>query len=97
MVVLEVPADRVRAGIKAPRGELAAQLNDQRDGALGDRRGRGLRAARPRLERRVALGPIASDELIDPRPRHAEAASNLGGRTALNNDSGDHHTGLGHP
>jgi hypothetical protein len=39
VVVLEVPADRVRAGIKALRDELAAQLNDQRDGAAGDRCG----------------------------------------------------------
>ena len=39
VVVLEMPADRVRAGIKALRAELAAQPNDQRDGALGDRDG----------------------------------------------------------
>ena len=65
VVVFEVPADGVRAGIEALRGELAAQRDDQLDGALGIAVGEVLGGA-TRLERRVALGPVAGHELVHP-------------------------------
>jgi hypothetical protein len=37
VTVLEVPADRVRAGIEALGDELTAELDDELDRALGDR------------------------------------------------------------
>jgi hypothetical protein len=41
VVVLEVPGDRVRAGVEALLGQADPQVHDQLDHLLGQRGGRG--------------------------------------------------------
>ena len=55
VVVLQVPADRVRPGVQALPGQLLTQSRDQGNGGVRDGPGRGRRAPRPWLERCLAL------------------------------------------
>ena len=63
----EVPGDRVGAGIDAFGDELVAELHDQLDGRRRGGPWARVWSPRPRLKRRVALDPVAGDELVDPR------------------------------
>ena len=85
------------AGIQALLGQLFAEPDDQLDSGGTDRGGRGVRAARARLERRLALGPVPGHQPGKPALGHLVGASYLGLATALDNNRGDHKTGLRHP
>ena len=66
MMVLQVPGDGVRPGVQALPGQLLPQLGDQLDSLVADR-GRGRsRPPRPRLERRLPLGPVPGQQRVNP-------------------------------
>jgi hypothetical protein len=97
VVVFEVPADRVRAGVQSLTAEPLAELDDQLDRGIGDG-GRGrLGSSGARLERGVALSPVAGHELIHPRAGHPVSGRHLTRAATFNDNSSDHQTGLGHP
>jgi hypothetical protein len=54
VMVGQMPADRVRAGVQALPGQLLAQGNDQLRGLMPDRPRRRLRPPRQRLKGRLA-------------------------------------------
>ncbi len=58
---------------------------------------RGPGPPRPRLERRLTLGLVTGQQLIDPRTRHPVRPRNLAHRAVLGSNSGDDKPGLRHP
>jgi hypothetical protein len=96
MVVFQVPGNGVRARVQALPGQLLPQPGDQLHRAAADRRRRGLRAPRPRLERCLALSPVTRYQRIDPRPGHPVRTGHLAHRALLDNDSSDHKPGFRH-
>ena len=78
-----------------------------RPGLCGFRRsprrsGPGQRSARcwtprPRLERRLSLGPVAGEQLVQPGARHPKGGGYLGRLTALEHHRCDDQAGFGHP
>jgi hypothetical protein len=51
----------------------------------------------PRLERRLALGPVAVQQGIDPGAGDAVGLRDLADRALLNGDGGDDQPGFRHP
>ena len=93
VVAFEMPGDRVRARVQALRDEPGPQLADQR-GDLRRRRGRlPFRSPRTWFERTLTLGPVAGDEFVGPRTRHAVSRNNFRHRTTLEDDRGDDQPG----
>lgn len=94
MVMLaEVPDNRVRAGVQAVQHEVVADLDDQLD-----RRGRRgprarVRPSRTRLERSVALDPVAGHELGHPAFRDVVVAGNVALVATFDNDGSDNEAG----
>jgi hypothetical protein len=87
-----VPDDGVRAGVESGGDQLLADLDDQRD-HLGGNRGRvGLGSSGARLEDRLALDPVAGQQLIQPRPGDAVLGGDVADRTVLDHHSGDQQT-----
>lgn len=97
VVVGQVPADGVWSGVQPLGGQVLAQTHDQVDrGRVGPVRAR-AGPARAWLERRLTLGPVAGQELEQPRPGDPVGGGHLRHRAALHNDSGDDQTRLRHP
>jgi len=96
VVVGEVPADRVRAGVQTYVVELFAQPQYQFDGLRRGRCRTGQRSTRQRLERVLALEPVAGHELADPALGHPVGAGYLGLGLAGQNCRDDKAT-LRHP
>jgi len=66
VVVLQVPADRVGAGVESLGGELPAQSNDQiNDVSWGGVRS-GMGPSGSWFERGVAFVAVTGKELVDP-------------------------------
>jgi len=64
VVVFQVPADGVGAGVQAGLGEFLPDLDDQVDGLGRGRVRSGLRAPGAGLEGGLALDPVAGEELV---------------------------------
>ena len=92
----QVGADGVRAGVQSLPGQLLAHRDDLILHLRCGRGGAAVRTSRPRLKRRLALDPVARDELMHPIPGHVVVASNLALAAPLHHDSGDDQPGLGH-
>jgi hypothetical protein len=96
VVVFQVPGNGVRPGVPAMPGQLLPQPRDQLDGARADRGRGGLRPPGPRLERRLALGPVAGQQPADPALGNPVPAGRLALAQPLGNDSSDDKTRLRH-
>ena len=92
----QVPGDGLGAGVVAGFGELFAQRDDRVLDVLADAVGVAAGAARPRLERGLALGLVAGDEGLHPAPRDAVVASDLALGPALEHHRCDHDPGHRH-
>ena len=97
VVLLQVPGDGLRPGVQPLPGQLLPQPDDQLGRVLGDRGRGGLGPAGPRLERRLALGLIASQQRVDPGAGDAVGLRDLADRALLNGDGGDDQPGFRHP
>ena len=89
----EVPGDRVGAGIQPVQDELVVERDDQLDRCRRRRPWARVRPSRARLKRRVPLGAMPSNKLIDPRAGNAVGDSDLTRAAAFDDDSGDDNTG----
>jgi len=96
VVVLQVPADGVGAGVQAGRGELLPDLGDQVDGLGRCRVRSALRAPGAGLERGLALDPVTGEQLVEPGSGDAVLGGDLTDRTLLDHHGGDHQTGKRH-
>jgi hypothetical protein len=89
VVVGQVPANGVGAGVQAGRGQLLAELDDQ-VGYFGRDRGRGgLGPSGPWLEDSVPLGAVALQELVEPGLGDAVLEGDFTDRTFLDHHGGD--------
>jgi hypothetical protein len=91
-----VPGDRVRSGVESRGDQFLAELEDQVDGDLGERRGAGFRPPGPRLERGLALGLVAGFELVDLGSVHAVPGSDLSRSLVLDEQGGQDQARLRH-
>ena len=97
VVVLQVPGDGLRPGVQALPGQFFAQPDDQVSRVVADR-GRGrLGPPGPRLERRLALGLVAGQQLADPGAGDPVGLRDLADRALLDGDGGDDEPGFRHP
>jgi len=92
VVVGQMPADGVRAGVHAGRGQLLPELDDQVDGLGGDRGRGGLGSPGAGLEDGVALAAVAGKQLIEPGLGDAVLGGDVTDRSVLDHHSGDHQT-----
>jgi hypothetical protein len=96
-MVLQVPGDGLRPGVQALPGQFLAQPDDQVSRVVADR-GRGrLRPPGPRLERRLALGLVAGQQLADPGAGDPVGLRDLAYRALLDGDGSDDEPGFRHP
>jgi len=89
VVLGQVPAQGVRAGVQALVGQLLTQPDYQLDRRRRDRGRRAVRTPRPRFERGLALGAVAGDQLADPALGHPIPGRHYGLRLA-GQHRGDH-------
>jgi hypothetical protein len=66
VMLAEMPGDRFRPGVKPSSDQFATQLHDQLGGLAQDGSWARVRPPGTGFERRVALDPVAGDELVDP-------------------------------
>ena len=81
--------------VRCRRRSLGTRRPPQRS-AGRSRLGTGSVAA-TRLERGITLGPVASDQLIHPRPRHSIGGNDFRDGPALEHDRRNDQTGFRHP
>jgi hypothetical protein len=96
VVLGQVPAEGVRAGVQPGLGQRLAQFQDELDGLIRGGRGAGARGPGARFERGLALGPPPGDELAHPSLGHPVGGSHLGLATALDDNGSDHELGFRH-
>jgi hypothetical protein len=95
--VLEVPDDLVSAGVVTAGDKPVTNRHDQLDRVVRCLVRRAVRSPRPRLERRVTLGPPASHQLGHPPLRHVVLAGDVNLAATLDDNSGDDKTSFRHP
>lgn len=78
VVVLEVPGDRLGAGVQAGIGKLVADLHDEVDHLGREGTGGGLGSSRSGFQCRITLGLVAGPEFVDPGAVYAVPGGDLG-------------------
>jgi hypothetical protein len=86
----------VRSGVQPGPGQLLAQVQDQLDSLRRGGGRAGVRGPGTGLERGLAFGPVAGQELIDPGTGHPVLGHDLADRALLDGDSGDDQARLRH-
>jgi hypothetical protein len=84
------------AGVQSRVAELLADPQHQFDGLRGGGPRGTVRAPGPGLQRRVTLGPVARQQLIEPGPGNAVGRHDLRGAAPLDLDCRDDQPGFRH-